>query len=181
MYEKRYLLLRKEADRIKDIDPDVLSRQYQTDVEVRRQARSEISFYNNLGLVEEGHFFSPEQRYYEYFQSIRDIEFSGKIIIKPYNSLYSCIIDSIKGCYDVSLVALSLMAGEGDFLFSVKIPGREDKAFAYVLFDEDGNIKRARHAFNLDVTDSVILKYLNLFAKDILLPSLSRKRNIHIS
>lgn len=182
MYEKKYVFIRRESGRLESVDKYIMSQQYLSDAEVKKSARSEINLFNSLATDEEGRCSFPEQKYYEYYQNICDIKFEGKVIIRPYRSLYECIMDGIKGFFDVSLVALSAMV-DGDFLFAVKIHGKEDKAFAYVLFDKNGKIKRAMHPFNLEVEDSVILKYLNLFAKDILLPSIENrsKQEVHIA
>lgn len=170
MYEKKYISIKGEKYRYEEIDEDVFRQNYlKDDSEVKKQTWSEINFFS---VIAGGKDLC--KRYHQYYEDIKDVSFEGKVIIRPYKSLFEAVADGISGCFDVGMIASGISFEEG-YLFAVKVPKAENKAFAYVLYDANGNIIKARQAFNLDIINPSLLKYLNLFAKDVLIPSLNQR------
>lgn len=170
--EKKFVSIKGEADRYqKEINPYIFSQnKLQYEVESKKKAKGEMRMFS---LMADG--ADLECNYYEYSRSIYNISFSGKLVIRPYKSLYEATLDGVYGCFDVGLLAEGISESDG-YLFAVKVPGKEDKAFAYVLYDSDGEIIKARQAFNLDIVNEGIIKYLKLFARDVFLPMMAEKK-----
>lgn len=171
--ERKFVMIKGESFRYEsEVNPTVFSQnKLQWEREAKKRARGEIKLFS---LMADGTDF--ERRFFEYSQSISNLSFKGKLVIRPYRSLYEVVLDGVHGCYDVGMIAENISEEDG-YLFAVKVPGKEDKAFAYVLYDADGNILKARQAFNLEIKNQTVLNYLRLFAKDIFIPSM--KRAIH--
>ena len=169
--EKKFISIKGESDRYKtEVNPYIFSQnKLQYEADSKKKARGEIKFFSLMadGANLESHFF-------EYNLSIKNISFAGNIIIRPYKSLYEATLDGVYGCFDVGFLAEGISESDG-YLFAVKVPGKEDKAFAYVLYNSDGEIIKARQAFNLDIINEGIIKYLKLFAKDVFLPGMAKR------
>lgn len=168
--KKLFVIIAGEENRYKEeVDAGLYSCNYlQFESELNKKAKRSIEFIQRLTNTNLGVHF------YDYFSRYQDVGFRGKVIIRPYVSLIEAFRDGVMGCYDVGYVAASITEEDG-YLFAIKLPGYEDKAFGYVIYDNEGNIKKAVQAFNLDIKNKVILKYLRLFSRDILLPALKKK------
>ena len=175
-FEKKFVAIKGENSRYEELDKTLYQQNcLQNDSDLSKKVWSEINFFAVLAGGKD--LFGEYRHYYE---DIKDITFAGKVIIRPYKSLWEAVADGIHGCFDVGLLAEGISSADG-YLFTVKVPKAEDKAFAYVLYDHEGNIKQARQAFNLDVVNPTVLKYLELFSKNVLKPALENNVKVAIA
>lgn len=168
--EEKFIMVKGERKRLQEeVEQSLFMQQHlKTENECHRLAVSELEFFREMSKD------SPYLNFEEYNEGLKGLYFNGKLIIRPYANLYEATMDGVKGCADVGLLGETISIDDG-LLFAVKLPNREDKFFGYVLYDFDGNIVRARHAFNMDIKNEYILKYLKLFAQDILIPAMQRE------
>ncbi len=174
MYEKLFVTLKGEENRYKsEVDSYIYSNNKYNDIFLcKRKARGEIEFFQ--AMVQSNTCLA--ESFYHYTNCFSNVRFHGKLIIRPFRHLYEATLDGVIGCYDSGLLAEGISAEEDGYLFTIRFPGKEQKVFGYVLYGNDGKIKRARQAFNLDIQNKTILRYLELFSKDILLPYISKQK-----
>jgi len=167
---KYFVQLQGEESRYEEVNSYVYKNNIlKTESEIKKAARREINLFQRFA---EG--VNPESRYYDICNNMRNIRFDGKVIIRPFNSLYEATVDGIMGTYDSGLIAETIDYEDG-YLFAIRIPRFENKAFGYVWYNPDGTVRQARQAFCLDIQNKVVLKYIELFSRDILLPALRQK------
>ena len=169
LMEKQYVVLKGDNERIKNsVEFGILNRKVTMSAkEIKKQCEFELNFFQLI---------NPNiwNTYASYFNKMKNVSFSGKnIVIKPYSNLFEALKDGIMGTFSSGYCCLGLNDSSDEFVFSIKIAGIKDKAFGYVVYDNDGNIKEARSAFNLNIENKGIIQYLELFSKDVLVPFLT--------
>lgn len=176
-YEQLFVILKSERQRyIEEVNRDAFTKGTFLREELAKKVRQEIDFLQALSEDEDEHK-NIEALFHSYTESFYNARFSGKVIIRPFNSLSEAVKDGIMGYYDTGFLAASLKKQDG-YLFAIRIPEYEDKAFGYVLYDANGEIIQARQAFGLDIQNKVILNYLMLFSQDVLSSALKKDNTI---
>lgn len=173
---KTYVTLK--GDEIKGkVHSDIWNRfAYQDEHECRIKAKQEMRLLEEIANVdsdETGKHVDLQEEFFNNTNSYWNVRFEGKLIIRPYKSFNEAALDGFMGAYDTGMLAASIC---GEYLFVMRLASEPDKAFGYLLFSEDGELLRARRAFNLDIENKTVLKYIELFQKDILGEHLRQKQ-----
>lgn len=165
---KTYVSLKGEEIKRK-VHSDIWNRfSNQDEHECRIKAKQELRFLEemaNLDAEESGNHVDLQERFFKNTNSYRNVRFEGKLIIRPYKSINEAALDGYMGAYDTGLLASSIC---GEYLFMIRLASEPDRAYGYILFSEDGELLRARRAFNLDIENKTVLNYIELFRKDVL-------------